>query len=254
MQSKKQQIENQITLIQKQLSAYPEGKLICARNGKYTKWYLSDGKNKIYIPKTERRFAEKMAMKRYLMCQLEDLKQEFHAIDFYLKHHINANGKADQLLDKNSEYFNLLSENFQPLSQQLKEWMNSPYVKSEKYPENLKVKTISGNYVRSKSEMLIDTILQKYQIPYRYECQLKLGDVILYPDYTIMHPKTGKLFFWEHFGMMDDPKYGKSATEKLSLFISNGIYPTIQLITTYETQDHPLSIDTVEKIVEEYFL
>lgn len=241
-------------MLKKQLVHYPDGKLICTQNGSYSKWYLSDGKNKTYIPKSQRHFAEKMATKRYLLCQLEDLEQEKRALNFYLKHHNSSLGNAEQLLAKNPEYSKLLFENFQPISNELKEWMNSPYVKNEKYPENLKVKTISGDYVRSKSEMLIDTVLQKYHLPYRYECQLKFGDVILYPDYTIRHPKSGKFFYWEHFGMMDDPKYGKSTVDKLNLYISNGIYPTIQLITTYETLENPLSIDTVEKIVEEYFL
>lgn len=35
---------------------------------------------------------------------------------------------------------------------------------------------------------------------FRYECLLKLGDSAYYPDFTIKHPKTGKTYYWEHFG------------------------------------------------------
>lgn len=77
---------------------------------------------------------------------------------------------------------------------------------------------------------------------------------MLYPDFTIRHPKTGRLFYWEHFGLMNQLTYRKSTCSKLQLYISNGIIPNIQLITTYETQEEPLDPETVEKIVEHYFL
>lgn len=48
--------------------------------------------------------------------------------------------------------------------------------------------------------------------------------------------------------------YEKVLREKLRLYMSNGIIPNIQLITTYETQEEPLDPESVEKIVEHYFL
>ena len=92
------------------------------------------------------------------------------------------------------------------------------------------------------------------KIPYRYECILHLGDSILYPDFTIMHPRTYKLYYWEHFGLMDNADYMQTAFSKLQLYGSHGIIPSIQLITTYETKDHPLSSEDIEKIIEYYFL
>ena len=97
--------------------------------------------------------------------------------------------------------------------------------------------------------------LWKYKIPFRYECILQLDDIFIFPDFTIRHPETGEVFYWEHFGMMDNPNYSKKVVSKLQLYISNGIIPSIQLITTYETKDTPLSVElVVEKIVEHYFL
>ena len=104
--------------------------------------------------------------------------------------------------------------------------------------------------MRSKSEALIDMFLFKNKIPFRYECPLELDNILLYPDFTIRHPTTGKVFYWEHFGLMNQALYRKSACSKLQLYISNGITPSIQLITTYETQEVPLDPETVEKIVE----
>lgn len=153
-----------------------------------------------------------------------------------------------------SEYKELLSPFFCPVSQELLNWMNSPYERSTKYPEQLIHKTISNHLVRSKSEAIIDTILHINKIPFRYECALNLGQTMIYPDFTIRHPKTGALYYWEHFGLMDDPVYSKNAYSKLQLYTSIGIVPSIQLITTFETKENPLSIETVEKIVSHFFL
>ena len=96
--------------------------------------------------------------------------------------------------------------------------------------------------------------LTQNNIPFRYECALQLGETTIYPDFTIRHPRTGETYYWEHFGMMDNPAYRKSASLKLQNYISNGIIPTIQLITTYETKEKQLDLDIIEKIVKEYFL
>ena len=123
-----------------------------------------------------------------------------------------------------------------------------------KYPEHLKHKASSGNMVRSKSEVLIDHILTTNKIPFRYECALELDGTILYPDFTILHPRTNKIYYWEHFGMMDKEFYNKNVGSKLQTYISHGIIPSIDLITTYETDIHPLDISGLEMIVQEYFL
>ena len=59
--------------------------------------------------------------------------------------------------------------------------------------------------------------------------------------------------YWEHFGRMDDPVYAKSAGAKLQQYFVNGIIPGEQLIITFETKENPLSIETIESVVQEYF-
>lgn len=132
--------------------------------------------------------------------------------------------------------------------------MNSPYESNPKFPEQLLHHTASGRLVRSKSEAIIDMVLSKYRIPFRYECALNLGEITIYPDFTILHPVTGELYYWEHFGLMDDAVYCKSACSKLQLYCAHGIIPNVHLITTYESKECPLNSDFVEKIVQMYFI
>lgn len=115
------------------------------------------------------------------------------------------------------------------------------------------LQTVSGNLVRSKSEALIDMALYVHKIPFRYECALNLGGITLYPDFTLRHPQTGEFYYWEHFGLMDDEVYSANTSSKLQLYTSCGIIPGIQLITTYETKEYPLSTETIEKTIDYYF-
>lgn len=205
-----------------------------------------------YIPKHNQAFAEQLAYKKYLCALLEDLTQEKHALGHYLYHHPTSSNIPPLL--HHPEYNRLLCKNFQPHSEELTAWAQASYERNPKYPEHLIHKSTSGNLLRSKSEAFIDMMLHLHQIPFRYECALALENTTIYPDFTIRHPLTGDYYYWEHFGLMDNPSYAQNSLSKLQLYISAGILPSGNLITTYETSDIPLDVQTVEKIIKLYFL
>jgi len=94
--------------------------------------------------------------------------------------------------------------------------------------------TDSGINVRSKSELIIANALYQNGIPYRYEAALALGGENRYPDFTICRPSDGKVFIWEHLGLMDQDIYRQRNIEKLSLYARYGFLPFDNLICTYE--------------------
>lgn len=232
----------------------PEGKIWCKGNGKYYKWYTFENDSMVYIPKKSRKLATDLALRKFLTLQLEDLQQQKKAVEVFLRQYPKDEGRANKMLIEMDGYREILSPYFAPISTELESWMNAEYVRNEKYPETLNHRTVSGNWVRSKSEAMIDMVLRKYNIPFRYECELQLGNLSFFPDFTIRHPRNGKLYYWEHFGLMDDPVYAKSAISKLGIYVQNGIMPMIHLITTFETADHPLSISQVEDYVKQFFV
>lgn len=251
MYAERQRLAQEITSLQDQIHQLPDGKLICVRNGSYTKWLRSDGHNTTYIPRKNRQLAEQLAAKKYLSLQEQDLLQEQKAIDFYLRHHVN-DCRAAQLLSQNSAYSELLAPYFAPPGKELQDWMNAPYEHNSKYPEQLIHNTGAGIYVRSKSEAIIAMLLHVHRIPFRYECALSLNNIVIFPDFTLRHPQTGQIFYWEHFGMMDNPSYCQNTFSKLQLYTANGIYPSVQLITTYETKEHPLDSSYVETMIRHF--
>lgn len=248
-----ERISCRISEIQKELQTLPSGKLLCCHQPGSAKWYQCEGQQRTYLPKSKRPLAEQLARKKYLSLLLSELKNEQNALNFYLKHHSVSN-KSEELLTTPSEYRNLLAPYFKPLSLELNNWMNSPYEKNMEYPENLIYKGVADTYLRSKSEVMIDMLLRIHKLPFRYECALPLGKTIIYPDFTIRHPDTGTLYYWEHFGMMDHLPYIEKTTNKLNLYATHGITPGIQLITTYETKDTPLNPDIVENYIQFYFM
>ncbi len=253
MLQESKKLSTQLEEIDSQLEHLPDGKLICTKNeGKY-KWYQSDGHISVYIPKHNRQLAEQLAYKKYLNLHRQTILKEKKAVESYLKYSLDKTRQAEIDFATSPRYQELLSAMHTPLSEELQNWMNDSYEKQRKFQEGLIHTTYSGNLVRSKSEAMIDMFLCKYQVPFRYECALKLGEIVIYPDFTIRHPETGEMFYWEHFGLMDNPEYKKNMISKLQLYTSHGIIPSIQLITTYETRETPLNMDMIEKIVRHYF-
>lgn len=251
MYSERQRLEEEINSLQEKLKTYPKGRFYCTRDGNHYKWYHSNGATQTYIPKANQSFAQQLAEKKYLSKKLDELIHEKRAIEFYLRHH--SDKTSEQWFAEHPEYHELLDPLFQSQSEELSNWITSPYETNQKYPELCIHKTISGNTVRSKSEALIDMTLYTKGIPFRYECALHLGETTIFPDFTIRHPITDKIYYWEHFGKMDNPKYARNVMSKLQLYTSFGILPGIHLITTYETSTKPLTTDSIDRIINEFF-
>lgn len=240
--------------LQTQLKKFPDGKLVCNKNGIYHKYYVKINDSLHYIRKTESALIEKLAIKKYLTSLTEDIQQDKQAIDTYLKHENSYRRKSIDMLNDTPKYQQFLLPFFKDTSNHFAEWSNEPYEHNTNHPEMLIHKTVSGNIVRSKSESLIDMALFTKKIPYRYECVLHLETLDFYPDFTMRHPETGKIMYWEHFGMMDDSSYSQSTFSKLQIYNTHGIIPSINLITTFETRKHPLTSSEIERVIQHHLL
>ena len=108
--------------------------------------------------------------------------------------------------------------------------------------------------MRSKSEAIIATMLHVNRIPFHYEEALHLGKRVIYPDFTIRHPVTGQVHYWEHFGMMANENYAQAAFQKMQLYNINGIMLSDTLLATYESEEAPLKSNIVENMIQQYFL
>lgn len=249
-----ERITKQIALLEESLKHFPEGELLCTKNGPYVKWLRSDHKHSVYIPKHDRHLAELLAAKKYYTLQLKELSLQHSLLSRFLERYHKCPIISTSLLDDSSMYKELLAPHFQSLPDQLRIWVAEDFNQNKNHPENLIYKTLAGHNVRSKSEVIIANALYLHQIPYRYECECCINGILFYPDFTILHPQTLELIYWEHFGMMDNPSYRDNAFNKLKIFSDCGIIPSINLITTFETKLYPINSEKIQQLIQENFL
>ena len=118
--------------------------------------------------------------------------------------------------------------------------------RSDWYAEGRIHETLTGDMVRSKSELVIANLLAERGISFEYEMPLVAPDGTMYlPDFSIVH--QGERWFWEHWGMMSDEAYRNHREVKRAWYDEHfgG-----RLIETFESPT--LSRDAV-RIVDEKF-
>jgi hypothetical protein len=143
-------------------------------------------------------------------------------------------------------------------------------------------KTLRGDYVGSKSEVIIADRLYVKGIPYHYEIAFtpeaefdvsrpvydQFGfiagyEVIgfspfdqdtLHPDFYVLNKRTRKAYFWEHLGKMDDPSYCLKNFNRFMRILDAGYIIGEDLIVTHEDSKHPLMTESIDAIIEKYLI
>ena len=166
------------------------------------------------------------ALERWLVLEISDTQISDQQMKIMLDDISEKRNYKHGLLD----YFVYLIED-NPNSQHLHQEI-ARYLGMNKYHLNRIYKTIDGNYVRSKSEVIICDLLAKSGMKYEYERLLEYepGKVIN-PDFTITLD-DGRILFWEHIGMLGNEKYSEDWSNKMDIY--EKYYPG-QLIKTYES-------------------
>jgi len=102
-------------------------------------------------------------------------------------------------------------------------------------------RTMRGELVRSKSEVIIADVLDGLGLPYAYEQEFIGADgTARYPDFTIDDAESGRLLLIEHLGMLDIPDYVRRWQAKLAWYRQAGVRPIeegdakVVLLTTDE--------------------
>ncbi len=252
MLEERQRIVDKIRENQQIIDTLPAGNLSCARNGKWVKWYQIIDGERIYIPKTDQLRGAQLAYKKYLQAENADFNRQLQAIDAYLKRY-EPHRNVEKLLG-NEAYQPLLQVFLTPTTDAFRKWAEEPYEQNPYNPERKIHRIHQGLAVRSKSEAMIATRLYTNNIPFRYECALYLNQKKVYPDFTIRHPVTGALYYWEHLGLLEDPTYSERTGRKIELYAKAGLYINRNLLITSEEQSKPLSVDEIDKMIADYFL
>ena len=251
LNTEKNKLQEEISRLQKEIDSAPEGRLICHRNGNYVKYYQenADG-TRTYLSCGQEALRNELAMKTYHLYRLQDAERSLDLVNSFLPRFEKKESKTMRMMSRQPALRALVDA--VRLSDH--DWMNEPYQKGASHDESLNVKTVTGEMVRSKSEALIYGMLYDAAQAFRYECALQLQNKTVYPDFTIRHQQTGRIFYWEHFGLMDDPTYSSRTMSKLRDYAKAEHFPGGDLICTFETSKEPLNLYYVRQLIECYLL
>ena len=231
----------------------PDGSLKVSFQGKIPQYYQAlphQTKKPKYIRKENKELAVRLAQKEYNNKLISSLSKEIQLLDA-LKEFYNTSSPEDIFEKLPVGKAALIKPAFITDEQFIREWLDVPYTKLG-FPDNSPaLYTGNGIRVRSKSEIVIGNLFEKYNIPYRYEFPTKIKGRIIYPDFTILKRSTRQEIVWEHFGLLDNSEYREQFMTKYNNYLLSGYYPGISLMMSFETGQQPLNTKAVARMIEE---
>lgn len=227
-----------------------EGKIRVEKSGNGYQYYLRcDGKDTCgnYVRRSENEIIRCTLQKEYNDRVIRAATQEIKVLNRYIT--------KTPPIGINSIYFSMSEGRKQVISpicetdeEFAKAWKSFEYVGKEFGDDAPEFYSQNGERVRSKSEIIIANTLSKYNIPYRYECPLKVSKMgVVYPDFTALNVRKRKEIYIEHLGLLDDATYRENAISKITKYEMDGIVLGDNLLLTYETAASPLNIPLLEK-------
>ena len=274
------QLKQVLAVTQKHLANTPQGHLRVSQKGHNPEFYqITDPGDTLdsYIPRTKLALARRLAQKDYDSRLIKQLKQEIRALQKYLaqtkggdscKPGGDSDGHGSSTGSALTAIYTKLCPARQSLvtpitltdSQYAAQWQAVSWTGQLSSPDSDDYITARRERVRSKSEVIIADTLARHGIPYRYEYPLELKSGrdgafrTIHPDFLCLNVRTRAEFYWEHFGLMDDPDYLERTLGKLKDFAENKILPGKNLLFTMESTACKLSTRQIENLINEFLV
>ena len=228
----------------------PEGTLYIKKTGmgKYPQYFIRRAGKSAYLPARDHSSAPAYAQKEYDEKVLAIISDRLRCAEQLLEKYTKTiEGEYTGLSDVKK---NLITP-IEPTDEEyVKDWYAKHPGYANPYPNHSELYTERGEMVRSKSEKILADLFFKHNIPYVYEPRLEFGNgKTVYPDFLLLDVVRRRTYIYEHFGMMDNPDYVRSALEKLSLYSENGYWVGDTLLCSYETSTSPLHTKSVESML-----
>lgn len=118
-----------------------------------------------------------------------------------------------------------------------------------------------GEFMISKSEVIIADKLHNNQVQYAYEAPISdSSGITIHPDFTIEDSNTGITYYWEHLGLLTKDDYRSKWKRKTEWYERNGIIEYTknpdadkQLIITRDKPDGGIDSPEIKEIIDKLF-
>lgn len=244
------ELEIRLKIANNELKTCPEGTLSFVKRkgqGTFFRVMYSGGRR---LRKSINKAPElicKLARKEYLTKEKEILEKNIKTLKTAIE--LLTEPSADNILKAVSRHLQGIPRQYFFAQQKKDDWANRPYQMSDYKPEEKKHTTSRGLKVRSKSEVLIAEMLYMFNISFRYEQVIWIGEIMLIPDFTIRLP-DGRIFYWEHCGLMSSKEYREHHKWKMEVYEKAGIVPWKNLIVTYDDEDGNINVGIIESEIK----
>ena len=254
LQQQKTDLERIIKESERRLKTAPPGSVYTMKHGRGYQFYVREKPSDrigTYLHTSEHEKAVALIQKKYDRQVIAEAQKQLKIINRFLDSY-----EPDVLKELYKSQSDIRKANIIPAEipdeEYASEWQAFEYEHkgfAEDMPEHF---TNRGERVRSKSEVMIADALCRAGIPYKYECPLELGGMVLHPDFTILRMGDRKEIYWEHLGMMDDPEYCENVIRRLRLYEANGIYPGSELVLSMESGSVPINLAVINRLINKY--
>lgn len=230
-----QYMERYKLLLQRKLTQMPEGRLV-SKTARGKKYFYADVNGVLHSLRKKSEQVALFRQKAQIQVQIRNLEQNLCLLrdtaDAYTPVEAAAYS-TDRIQGKTWDETEALQNSFKSDHREL---------------------LFRGTYYKSKSEMLIASILTSYNIEFKYEVTIRHGYRKLYPDFVIKRPKDGKIFYWEHAGLTKREDYVLDLHARLDDFHAEGINLWDNLILSFDRPDGSVDVDYIDKIIRLYLL
>lgn len=239
--------------VEDKLLQMPEGRIIIRKIGGRTYYYHgNDGCKEIYLTQKDDALIKALVQKSYLKSVLKSARRELAALEKMMK--LYPDELPEEVFDKlPDERKNHAVPVIPGNEKDARKWMDAPYTRKPFKKGAPVFITMRGERVRSKSEMIIADRLYANGIPYRYECPLKVGNMVIHPDFSMLRVSDGKVIYHEHCGMMDDPAYADEMVSRVNAYNQAGIIQGDRLTFSFESASAPLDVRLIDSLINGYF-
>lgn len=236
LETRKHFIEGVIRKLEFNISKYPEGSIQCHKdydNKKIIRFYRFSNDGTTYLSESnDCKEISLLLQKKYELKVLQLYQKELKAVDKLLNidHTLDEFNNLSSFYEYSRKYIRRIEYS---VKERIDLFQSNSHGSSSSRTGQYRVTTKEGVLVKSKAEQIIADELYDSGIPFKYELGIKcLDNSFRSPDFTVMNPVTGKIFYWEHFGMMDRPEYVRDKVDKMNSYSLSGIIPGDNLIMT----------------------
>ncbi|MBQ3281717.1 MAG: hypothetical protein IJH41_04865 [Eubacterium sp.] len=120
------------------------------------------------------------------------------------------------------------------------------------YESELTHKAKDGTLTRSKSEVAIFNEFLERGKPCIYEMPTHVKPYLMHPDFTFYSNRYNRPIIWEHAGMLGDPDYMQSFSERMDKYIRAGFVPCVDIIFTFDTMRGDIDSGMIKTLLDEY--